>query len=118
ELVGLVLHDLVELGVAQQGFGRDAAPVEAGATGTVHLDTGDFFPELGGADCPDISCRATTDDDEIVFAHFRAKIKVSGKNLPWANDYRRWWLIARDKVRSTLKPPGLATVIKQLSKLD
>ena len=69
ELVCLVLHELVELGVAQQGFGRDAAPVEAGAAGAFHLDAGDFFPELGSADRADVAGWTTTDDNQIVFAH-------------------------------------------------
>jgi hypothetical protein len=57
---------LVEFGVAEERFGRDATPVEAGATGAFHFDAGHFFAELSGADRADISGGSSADHDEIV----------------------------------------------------
>jgi hypothetical protein len=78
---------LVKFGVAEESFGRDAAPVEAGAAGAFHFDAGDAFAELGGTDGADISGGSTADHDEIVrhrpniLGDFRAglkKIKMAG----------------------------------------
>jgi hypothetical protein len=59
-------ESVIELGIFQQRFGRDAAPVEAGATSAVSLDNGDFFSELSCADCSNVARRAAANDDEIV----------------------------------------------------
>jgi hypothetical protein len=57
---------LVELGVLEKSLGGDASPVQAGAASAIRLNTSYLFPELGRADCSDISSRATTNDNEIV----------------------------------------------------
>ena len=69
ELGGAVGKGVVELGVFEKRLRRDTAPVEAGAPGPVVLDAGDFFSELGGADCSDISAGAATNDNKIVRCH-------------------------------------------------
>ena len=66
ELARLVSEGVVELGGLEQGLGRDAAPVEAGATGAVGFDAGDFFTELGGANGGDVAGRAAPNDNQIV----------------------------------------------------
>ncbi len=66
ELRRLLGQRLVDFGVLEERFGRDAAPVEAGAASAVDFDAGDFFAELGGADGGDVAGRAAADDDEIV----------------------------------------------------
>ena len=66
EVTGVLGHELVKFGVAEERFGRDAAPVEAGAAGAFHFDAGHLFSELGGADCADISGGSAADHDEIV----------------------------------------------------
>ena len=59
------------LGLAQQGLGGDAAPVEAGASETLlGLDQDGAQAELGGADGGGAASGAAADDDEIDrFAH-------------------------------------------------
>jgi hypothetical protein len=57
---------MVEVSIFEEGFGRNATPVEAGSAGTLHFDTGDFFSKLASADGCDVSARATTDNDKIV----------------------------------------------------
>src|SRR5690606_35592467 len=69
ELVGAMRDGVVELGVLEKSFGRDTAPVETGPPGAIILDAGDFFSELGGANCSDVSAGATTDDNKIVRCH-------------------------------------------------
>ena len=52
----------------QQGLGRDAADIEAGAAERAALvDAGDLQPELGCVDGGDIAARAAADDHQIVF---------------------------------------------------
>src|SRR5208282_5370235 len=54
-------------GSVQQGLGRNAADVEAGAAESLALfDNGGFQAELGGANGADIAARAGADDNEIV----------------------------------------------------
>jgi hypothetical protein len=57
---------MVEVGIFKEGFGGNAAPVEAGSAGALHFNTGHFFPKLTGTDGRDISAGATTDNDKIV----------------------------------------------------
>ena len=59
-------ESVVELSIFQQSFGRDAAPVEAGAASAVRFDDCDFFSELSCADCSNVARRAAANDDEIV----------------------------------------------------
>ena len=65
-VVADVAEELFDLRALEEGLGRDATPVEAGAAGAFHLDADDFFPKLGRANGPDITGRAATNDDEIV----------------------------------------------------
>jgi len=66
EVAGVFGHQLVKLGIAEERFGRDAAPVEAGAASAFHFNAGHFFAELRGADRADISGGSAADHDEIV----------------------------------------------------
>ncbi len=68
DAVDVRLLDLgVELGALEQGLGRDAAPVETGAAGALHLDARDFLAELAGANGARVARGAAADDDEVVF---------------------------------------------------
>src|SRR6516165_9028858 len=63
----------------EQGLGRNAANIEAGAAiGLALFDNSDFQAELGGADGADIPARAGSDDNEIV-GHAASRIFGSGK---------------------------------------
>ena len=66
EFAGVPGEEAVELGVAEEGFGGDAAPVEAGAAGAFFFDTCNFFAELRGTDGSDIAGRTAADHDKIV----------------------------------------------------
>ncbi len=57
---------VIQFGVFQECFGGDTSPVEAGATGAVVFDTGDFFTELSSANGSDVARRPAADDDEVV----------------------------------------------------
>ena len=61
-----VRHQVVELGVAQERLGRDAAPVQAGAAGAFFFDAGDSFAELCGANRADVAGGSAADYDEVV----------------------------------------------------
>ena len=80
-----ILHQVHDLGTAQQRLGRDAAPVEADAAQVLALDDGGLHAELGGADRRDIAARAATDDDEV-------ELLVSHRRPPftaaWSRDPR------------------------------
>ena len=63
----VVLDFFVEGGAFQQGFGRDAADVQAGAAeGRSGFDAGGFVAKLGGADGGDVATGAAADDDDVV----------------------------------------------------
>ena len=66
EVCGMVTYQRIELRVFEQGFGRDAAPVQAGASGPFLLDDSDALAKLGGADSADIAGGAAADNDEVV----------------------------------------------------
>ena len=55
---------LVQLGVVQQRFGRDAAPVQADAPEFASLDAGPSF-RVGGADGTDVAGGSSANDDEM-----------------------------------------------------
>ena len=59
----LVGDDVGDLGVAQEGLGGNAPPVQADAAGPVVFHGGDREPELGAADRGDIAGRTGADDD-------------------------------------------------------
>ena len=67
----MVFMDFVQLvGGVQQGFGRDATDVQAGAAQRIAaFDHGDVQPKLGRADGADIAAGAGTDDDCVVVCH-------------------------------------------------
>lgn len=74
---GQTVHRVgVFFGTDEQGFGRDAADIEAGATqGRAKFDAGGFHAQLRGANGGDIAAGAGTDNDEVI-------LRVShGKNL-------------------------------------
>ena len=61
---------LVDFGGVEEGLGRDAADVEAGATeGIVLFYEGHLEAELGGLDGGDIATGTGTDYDEIELRH-------------------------------------------------
>src|ERR1051326_2450036 len=62
------LLDLVpDVGVLEEGLGRNAAAEETGAADVrVLLDDGHFHAELPGADARDVAARSAADDDEVV----------------------------------------------------
>ena len=64
--VGL-LQPIVELSALQQGLARDTAPVQAGASGTFHLHTGNFFAQLARPDGGRVAGGSAADDDQIKF---------------------------------------------------
>ena len=68
-----VLHQVVDLGGAEQRLGGNAAPVEADAAETVTLDDRGLHTELGRANGGHIAAGSAADDDEIEFriAHVR-----------------------------------------------
>jgi hypothetical protein len=70
ELFEAVTGFLEELGGVQQGFGRNAAGVEAGAAmGAALVDHGDLEAELGGADGADVTAGSGADHHEIIGSH-------------------------------------------------
>ena len=60
-----VMHEVENLGRAQQRLGRDAAPVQADAAQVLALDECCLHAELGGPDCRDIAPRPAADHDQI-----------------------------------------------------
>jgi len=61
---------LVDFGGMQEGLGRDAADVEAGAAeGVVLFHEGHFKAKLGGLNGGDIATWTGTDYDEIELRH-------------------------------------------------
>ena len=70
---GGVVGDFVEeFGIVDEGFGGDAAPVEADAAEFGFFDAGDGFAELGGMDGGFVTAGAGADDDKIkrLIGHF------------------------------------------------
>ena len=59
------LHQVEHFGRAQQGFGRDATPVQADAAKVFALDHGNLFAKLGRPDGRDIAARAGTNYHNI-----------------------------------------------------
>ena len=66
ERLAVVLDQLDEVGVGQQGLGRDAAPVQADAAELVALDAEDSLAELRGADRPRVARRTAADHHDVV----------------------------------------------------
>src|SRR5690242_4440444 len=60
-----MLHVVVDLGRAQQCFGRDAAPIQADAAEIRFLDDRGLEAELRGADRGDVAAGAGADDDDV-----------------------------------------------------
>jgi hypothetical protein len=62
-----VFEMVPNFGVEEQGFGRDAAYMEAGASEhAVLLDEGGFQAILTGADCGRVARRTTADDSDVI----------------------------------------------------
>jgi hypothetical protein len=53
------------LGAFQEGFGRDATPIEANTTETFPLDNGGVHAELSGANGCYVAARAAADDNKV-----------------------------------------------------
>ena len=66
EFVRAMFHQVEQLGVAQQRFGRNAAPVQAGATGAFFFHARHAFSKLRGANGTDISGRSAANDNQVV----------------------------------------------------
>src|SRR3546814_17956874 len=60
-------REMVDFGRSQQRLGRDAAPIEANATGQRALDHADMHAQLSSANGRDIAARPRTDDAENEF---------------------------------------------------
>ena len=69
EVGGVVAEELIDLGVLQERFCRDASPVQAGSPGAVHLDARHFFSQLGRANRPHVSGRSAAHNNQIVISH-------------------------------------------------
>ena len=54
-----------QLGGMEEGLGRNAAPMQAGATDLLLLDDRDLEPQLGSTDGADISGGAAADDGYV-----------------------------------------------------
>ena len=67
-VIGKVLLDVVVVMAGlEQGLGRDAPDVEAGAAeGAAHLDAGRRESQLGGLDGGDVSTGTSSDDHHVV----------------------------------------------------
>ena len=76
------VHQVPNLGRAQQRLGRDAAPVEADAAEMLALDDGGLHAELRGADGRDIAARPAADDDDVEFLLVGHQISSSFASHP------------------------------------
>src|SRR5690606_31023861 len=56
---------VVDLGRAQQGLGRDAAPVQTDTPHVLALDDGDLEAELGSADGRHVAAGAGANNDDV-----------------------------------------------------
>lgn len=73
----IVLGGMEMLGRLQQGFGGNAADIQAGAAQSrgiarfvdARVDTGGFETQLGGADGGDITAGAGADDNNVELGH-------------------------------------------------
>ncbi len=63
---GSMFEVLENGGALQQGFGGNAAPVEADASQFGAFDHGCFKAQLGGADGGNVTARSASYDDDIV----------------------------------------------------
>ena len=59
------LEQMDDLGIAEQGLGGDAAPVQTHPAGTIVLDRGDAQPELSAANRGDVPARPRPDHRHI-----------------------------------------------------
>jgi hypothetical protein len=66
KLLRPVSHRVVQFGVFQQCLGRDASPVQAGASGAICLNAGNFFSELGGTDPGNVAGRSASNNNQVV----------------------------------------------------
>ena len=66
ELRAVVLDQLDQVGVGQEGLGRDAAPVEADAAQLVALDAEHALLELGGADRAGVTRGPAADHHNVI----------------------------------------------------
>src|SRR5208282_5494726 len=71
KLSTVVLEQLRQVSVGQEGLGRNASPVQANAAELVALDTEHPFLELGGTDCAGISRGAAADYHDVVIVGHR-----------------------------------------------
>ena len=73
-----VVHEVEDLGRAQQRLGRDAAPVEADAAQMLALDEAGLHPELGRTDGGDVAAGAPADDDEVeLLGHGASPVRLA-----------------------------------------
>ncbi len=92
-----VRHHARDFGAFEQGFGRDAADVEADAAELVFLDDGHREAELVGADRGLVAAGARADDDDVVGRHNGGE--WVGKRT-WARILRRGAGVSRRAVKS------------------
>ena len=81
EILG-AFHQVKDLGAAQQGLGRDAAPVQADAAQMLAFDTGHLQPQLRAPDRRDIAARPRTDHHHVeILGHWFPPLGQDGSAL-------------------------------------
>jgi hypothetical protein len=82
---------VVNVGMVQKNFGRDAAHVEARAAQKgIFLDDDSFQPPLCGANRGDVAARSAPDDREIVFSQAGSPLRLVFQPEPidaWKGGY-------------------------------
>src|SRR3546814_4513219 len=70
-------REMVDFGRSQQRLGRDAAPIEANATGPRALDHADMHAQLSSANGRDIAARPRTDRSEEHTSELQSLMRIS-----------------------------------------
>src|SRR5262245_60415798 len=79
----MIVDQLHEMGVGEEGLGRDAAPVQADAAELVALDAEGLLAELRGPDGAGVARRAAADDEDVVVVgHALPSDRPGGSSLP------------------------------------
>lgn len=84
-----VVRFFVRMRCIDQGFGGNAAPIEAHAADVFLLDANGFYAELPEPDRADIAARAATNDDCVVGFHRSSILDPGGEKRPEAAALQR-----------------------------
>src|SRR5262249_40072170 len=91
-----MLQVMEDFGRAQQGFGGNAAPVQANAAEIIALDDGSRKPELRRADRGYVAAGPRADDDDVerilshaAFSHRSWRSHCCSSGRLWRNRRRR-----------------------------